>query len=41
VTIHELLHTDKFGGRSWPGEVGSKAGICQHRGGLPASTEAE
>jgi cysteinyl-tRNA synthetase len=21
VTIHELLHTDKFGGRSWPGEV--------------------
>jgi cysteinyl-tRNA synthetase len=21
VTIHELLHTDKFGGRSWPPEV--------------------
>jgi cysteinyl-tRNA synthetase len=21
VTIHELLHTDKFGGRKWPGEV--------------------
>jgi len=21
VTIRELLHTDKFGGRSWPGEV--------------------
>ncbi len=21
VTIHELLHTDTFGGRSWPGEV--------------------
>ena len=21
VTIQELLHTDKFGGRSWPGEV--------------------
>ena len=21
VTIHELLHTDKFGGHSWPGEV--------------------
>jgi cysteinyl-tRNA synthetase len=21
VTIHDLLHTDKFGGRSWPGEV--------------------
>ncbi|WP_026608176.1 cysteine--tRNA ligase [Methylocapsa acidiphila] len=21
VTIHELLHSDKFGGRSWPGEV--------------------
>ncbi len=21
VTIHELLHTEKFGGRSWPGEV--------------------
>jgi cysteinyl-tRNA synthetase len=21
VTIHELLHTGKFGGRSWPGEV--------------------
>ena len=21
VTISELLHTDKFGGRSWPGEV--------------------
>ena len=21
VTIHELLNTDKFGGRSWPGEV--------------------
>lgn len=21
VTIHELLHTDRFGGRAWPGEV--------------------
>ena len=21
VTIHELLHTDTFGGRAWPGEV--------------------
>jgi len=21
VTIHELLHADKFGGRAWPGEV--------------------
>ena len=21
ITIHELLHTDKFGGRSWKGEV--------------------
>ena len=21
ITIHDLLHTDKFGGRSWPGEV--------------------
>jgi len=21
VTIHDLLHTDKFGGRKWPGEV--------------------
>ena len=21
VTIHELLHTDKFGGRSWPDEA--------------------
>ncbi len=21
VTIHELLHTDRFGGRSWPGEA--------------------
>jgi cysteinyl-tRNA synthetase len=21
ITIHELLHTDKFGGRKWPGEV--------------------
>jgi cysteinyl-tRNA synthetase len=21
VTIHELLHTEKFGGRQWPGEV--------------------
>jgi cysteinyl-tRNA synthetase len=21
VTIHELLHSDRFGGRSWPGEV--------------------
>jgi len=21
VTIHELLHTEKFGGRKWPGEV--------------------
>ncbi len=21
ITIHDLLHTEKFGGRSWPGEV--------------------
>ncbi|MFK5979777.1 MAG: cysteine--tRNA ligase [Rhizobiaceae bacterium] len=21
ITIHDLLHTDKFGGRKWPGEV--------------------
>ena len=21
VTIHELLNTEKFGGRKWPGEV--------------------
>jgi cysteinyl-tRNA synthetase len=21
VTIHELLETEKFGGRKWPGEV--------------------
>ncbi|WP_424362127.1 hypothetical protein [Methylocystis parvus] len=20
ITIHELLHTEKFGGRKWPGE---------------------
>ncbi len=30
VTIHDLLHTDKFGGRSWPGEVLRLAMLMTH-----------
>lgn len=30
VTIHELLATDKFGGRSWPGEVLRLAMLMTH-----------
>jgi cysteinyl-tRNA synthetase len=30
VTIHELLHTDKFGGRKWPGEVLRLAMLMTH-----------
>jgi cysteinyl-tRNA synthetase len=30
VTIHELLETDKFGGRSWPGEVLRLAMLMTH-----------
>jgi cysteinyl-tRNA synthetase len=30
VTIHELLHTEKFGGRSWPGEVLRLAMLMTH-----------
>jgi cysteinyl-tRNA synthetase len=30
VTLHELLHTDKFGGRSWPGEVLRLAMLMTH-----------
>ena len=30
VTIHELLHTDKFGGRQWPGEVLRLAMLMTH-----------
>ena len=30
VTIHELLHTDKFGGRSWPGVVLRYAMLLTH-----------
>jgi cysteinyl-tRNA synthetase len=30
VTIYELLHTDKFGGRQWPGEVLRLAMLMTH-----------
>ena len=30
VTIHELLHTDRFGGRKWPGEVLRLAMLMTH-----------
>ena len=30
VTIHELLHTEKFGGRNWPGEVLRLAMLNSH-----------
>jgi cysteinyl-tRNA synthetase len=30
VTIHELLHTDKFAGRKWPGEVLRLAMLMTH-----------
>ena len=30
VTIHELLHTDKFGGRQWPGDVLRLAMLMTH-----------
>ncbi len=30
VTIHELLETDKFGGRKWPGEVLRLAMLMTH-----------
>lgn len=30
VTIHELLHTEKFGGRKWPGEVLRLAMLMTH-----------
>jgi cysteinyl-tRNA synthetase len=30
ITIHELLHTDKFGGRQWPGEVLRLAMLMTH-----------
>src|SRR5690606_21150486 len=30
VTIHDLLHTDKFGGRTWPGEVLRLAMLMTH-----------
>ena len=30
VTIHELLHTQKFGGRKWPGEVLRLAMLMTH-----------
>jgi len=30
ITIHELLETDKFGGRSWPGEVLRLAMLMTH-----------
>ena len=30
VTIHDLLHTDKFGGRQWPGEVLRLAMLMTH-----------
>ncbi len=30
VTIHELLHTEKFGGRNWPGEVLRLAMLMTH-----------
>lgn len=30
VTIHDLLHTDRFGGRQWPGEVLRLAMLMTH-----------
>jgi cysteinyl-tRNA synthetase len=30
VTIHDLLHTEKFGGRQWPGEVLRLAMLMTH-----------
>ncbi|GAK72378.1 cysteine--tRNA ligase [Agrobacterium rubi TR3 = NBRC 13261] len=30
ITIHELLHTEKFGGRNWPGEVLRLAMLMTH-----------
>ena len=30
ITIHDLLHTDKFGGRQWPGEVLRLAMLMTH-----------
>ncbi|UHS60880.1 cysteine--tRNA ligase [Agrobacterium vaccinii] len=30
ITIHELLHTEKFGGRKWPGEVLRLAMLMTH-----------
>jgi cysteinyl-tRNA synthetase len=30
VTIHDLLHTEKFGGRKWPGEVLRLAMLMTH-----------
>jgi cysteinyl-tRNA synthetase len=30
VTIHDLLHTDRFGGRKWPGEVLRLAMLMTH-----------
>ncbi len=30
VTIHDLLHTEKFGGRTWPGEVLRLAMLMTH-----------
>ena len=30
ITIHELLHTEKFGGRKWPGEVLRLAMLSTH-----------
>jgi len=30
ITIHDLLHTDKFGGRSWPGAVMRYAMMLTH-----------
>jgi cysteinyl-tRNA synthetase len=30
VTIHDLLHTDKFGGRQWPGEILRLAMLMTH-----------
>ncbi|KAG1648812.1 Cysteine--tRNA ligase [Nymphon striatum] len=30
ITVHELMHTDKFGGRKWPGEVLRLAMLMTH-----------
>ncbi|MEN0088036.1 MAG: cysteine--tRNA ligase [Pseudomonadota bacterium] len=30
ITVHDLLHTDKFGGRKWPGEVLRLAMLMTH-----------